>query len=341
MSVLQLTQRPLTASTLDGELFVGRERELAAIHRSLRLGFNVLVLGEPGSGRSSLLRRVQHAVEADAGGTVWVPGQPWPERIDIVEAIDDELGNRNEPRVRRKTPFGKESQVAGLEHVMTELADDRIAFGRPGANGQFTVLIDDADADVAYALFGRFRDVVWESPARWVVSGSLKRRDRYLAPPADAFFDTVIQLSELDPEDAAELLRRRTTAAGPNDPDARRLESAIPKLVNGLSQRTPRMILAGARRALMAEEPADAAAQQDLALLSAERVGGRSAAALMSELIEHGPTYAGDPDLLDRLALTRNRVVRLLKDLEAAGLVTATRAGRRVIYSPCEADNPR
>ena len=57
--MLQLSQRALTASTADGELFVDRDNELAAVERALHLGFSVYVAGQAGSGKTSLLRRLE------------------------------------------------------------------------------------------------------------------------------------------------------------------------------------------------------------------------------------------------------------------------------------------
>ncbi|MDQ1672503.1 MAG: ATPase domain, partial [Frankiaceae bacterium] len=42
----------------DAELFVGREAELTRLQRAVELGLNAVVVGEPGTGTSSLLRHL-------------------------------------------------------------------------------------------------------------------------------------------------------------------------------------------------------------------------------------------------------------------------------------------
>ena len=63
-SILQLTQRALTASDADAKLFVDRDAELATIERSLDLKFNVYLAGPAGSGKTSTLRRLQARLRA-------------------------------------------------------------------------------------------------------------------------------------------------------------------------------------------------------------------------------------------------------------------------------------
>ena len=64
--MLFLSQRPLSRGDIDRELFAGREAELERLRRAARLDFNVLVLGDPGAGVTSLLN--QHARQLEEDG---------------------------------------------------------------------------------------------------------------------------------------------------------------------------------------------------------------------------------------------------------------------------------
>jgi hypothetical protein len=73
-----LSSRPLRDIRADRALFAGRTPQLAALDRARRAGLNALVLGDRGSGKTSLLRQVArrlreercHRVElVDAGPT--------------------------------------------------------------------------------------------------------------------------------------------------------------------------------------------------------------------------------------------------------------------------------
>ena len=74
---MNLTSRPLLATQRDQALFAGRDWEVEEISRDLGRGFNVIVEGDRGSGKTSLLRALMwvHAEEQrDAGtGSISVP----------------------------------------------------------------------------------------------------------------------------------------------------------------------------------------------------------------------------------------------------------------------------
>ena len=60
---LRVDRRPLLDIASDVELFVGRESELARLRRSIDLGLNVAVVGEPGSGKTSVAAFVRQIWE--------------------------------------------------------------------------------------------------------------------------------------------------------------------------------------------------------------------------------------------------------------------------------------
>src|SRR6478609_4845027 len=62
---MRLSARPLLDNTADQALFVGRDAQLRAIEGSLRSGLNCLVAGEPGSGKTSLVRAAMFASLGD------------------------------------------------------------------------------------------------------------------------------------------------------------------------------------------------------------------------------------------------------------------------------------
>jgi len=59
-----------------------------------------------------------------------------------------------------------------------------------------------------------------------------------------------------------------------------------------------------------------------------------TAVKVLDALGERGPTHAGDEQLLAEVGITRSRVVQILADLEAQGMVAAERSGRRKLYRP-------
>src|SRR5215207_6678334 len=87
--MLQLSGRPLLDNQLDAALVVGRDDVVARVARAVEADLNVLLVGEHGSGRTTVLRQVarmlrQRQVEPrwiDAGSALTTP-----ELIDLITA---------------------------------------------------------------------------------------------------------------------------------------------------------------------------------------------------------------------------------------------------------------
>ncbi len=304
------------ATAADALLFVDRAAELEKLSRAVRHGFNSLVLGERGVGKTSLLRRFEHQllldhvecrfVEASGATTV-------PELIDILhEAVH---GRRRDPTDRIL------ASLDGREGIV-----DDLRLLAPSEGSRIVILLDSIGSpDVVQHLFGRLRDEVWQLPLLWVVAGNRPERSRYLEPPADSFFDAVIDVGELDEPDAGELLRRRAQRAGQDDVTAAVLLGVVAKLASQVTPRTPRNLLAAARDVLIEGEDDPTGWVTNLYALQASAAGlGRAPAMLFTEVMDLGPVSASDKRLLDRLGWTRPRAAQVLKQLEDAGLVVVT-----------------
>jgi DNA-binding transcriptional ArsR family regulator len=325
--MMQISQRPLSGSDADQRLFVDRGEETAAVLRALDLGFNVFVIGDPKAGRTSLLRHVERLVADSGGRTAFVDALSHEGLPGLLEALRGALGASPGPPLPTAGPAStvSESDVAALGPAPNDSAPDNSATADAA-----TVFVDNPTPGVAQALFGRFRDALWQFPYQWVVAGLLVRRSEYLEPPADSFFDSIVELGSLSEEDARSLLRRRIETAGDSE-DAHLLERSMEQIVKGTVERTPGALLAGARATLLRGAPDSAFA--DLVKLQTQANSmGRGHAMVFSELEAMAPVHAGDERLLQRLGYTRPRIVQILKDLEKEGVVESRREGRRQMY---------
>ena len=319
--MIQLSQRPLSASRLDGELFVDREKELAQIHRNLLLHQNVLLSGDRGSGRTSLLWRLKAELE----NTVAVAA---PKRDLVVFADAGWVSSVAEAVATVRTAADRvfEIEPAERQAAPMDVAINRMA---EAVGEDAIVLLDGLAPDVAAELFGRFRDALWEHRIRWVVTADEARRSEYLRPPADAFF-RVVPMAPLSAEDAGRLLLRRADAAGASD-DVDRLRAIAERIAASGEARTPRDVLVLAMRA-MESFPRTDPLDDLFAMREEARQLGATAERVFNVLEEFGPLHAGDERLVTRVGRTRSRVVQVLKDLEAAELVVARNEGRRRLY---------
>ena len=202
----------------------------------------------------------------------------------------------------------------------------REALAQIGSESPHVVLVDDLDRKDCHELFGRLRDELWELPIQWVVAGSASSLD----PPADTFFDAVVELPPLDHDGLRELVRQRAASGTPEE--GRLLASRADAIINNVAPCTPRRALSVLRDLYLSDDLAEATSQ--LADLQSARSGLKPTAnRLLDALINYGPTHAGDEELLADVGVTRSRIVQLLAELEADGLVTAQREGRRKLFA--------
>lgn len=313
--MLQLTQRPLTASDADARLFVDREAELSAIERALGLGFNVFLSGPAGSGKTSTLRRVEARLGTRSRFF----------NAARIDSFDDLIAG-----LAAAIGAGQQSSEAG-RRPGERWAGDALADIRAGAldlegGASPVVILDGLTDELRHELFGRQRDELWEVPLRWVVTGH-----GALTPPADAFFETATRLQPLDRRAMHDLLWRRSRTGTPDE--QARLEALAETLPSILGPATPRQLLAAARAVMLSDDPEDTLEQLRKQQSAREHVSA-TAGRVLDALEVLGPTYAGDERLLAEIGTTRSRITQVLRELETAGLVVSTRDGKRKLYGP-------
>ena len=322
--MLQLSQRPLSGSDADRDLFVDRTVELGHLERSAQLAFNVLVLGERGMGATSLVRQYQRRLE-DAGRGSYYVNAGWAE--DVAELVAEIRMAVDGPRPSKYTLDPMTRLMAS--RMLVREGEDRLSYLRAlservsESEGQRPIIILDemSEAELVHEFFGRHRDDIWQMPFRWVVCGRMSRRSRYLEPPADAFFDSVLTLGPLDTAASRDLLHARLAGAGPADREARvRILDNRDRLVEQ-GEGNPRRLLAAVRDALLRSSEEVLVADQ---LLSSAAELGKTEMRAVRYLLRSGPTSASDEKLLEALDITRARATQVLRRLEDAGHVHAS-----------------
>lgn len=322
--MLQLSQRPLSGSDADRGLFVDRTSELSHLERSAQLGFNVLVLGERGVGATSLVRQHQRRLEDTGRASHYVNGG-WAEEVpeigaEIRIAVEGPRPARysNELKVQylasRKLIREGDDRLRGLRALSKRVSE--LGSERP------VIILDEMhQPELVHELFGRYRDDVWQMPFQWVVCGRLSRRSRYLEPPADAFFDSVLTLDPLGTAASRDLLKARLSGADSTDDGALVRIVANRELIIRQGEGNPRQILAAARDVVL--RSSEEALAADRLVASAAELGATEMVAVRY-LARHGPTSASDQKLLDALDITRARATQVLRRLEDADLVYAS-----------------
>ena len=187
------------------------------------------------------------------------------------------------------------------------------------------ILLDDPDAEQAATLFGRLRDELWQPPVWFTVAVNPSTYTSVLSqPPANAFFDVMIELEPLEPNVAVDMLRRRKHRGELAEEIAEPAQAMQPRAVLLSAEAGP-----GARY--------DAELQHEL-LTRAERAAGRAGAALVAEIWNRGAVSASDADLQRSLGVSRARLTQLLTLLANQGTARFELPGR--IGSDRSTQNP-
>ena len=325
-----LSGRPLRDTRPDRKLYTKR-REHELLRKSAEQGLNTLVVGERGSGTTSLLRQVTLDLREHDKPAVFVDGKLATDAYSFLELIRYQLGQAPNLLETVRDRYARAFQPRPNLGAATMLLDLIDSLRDPTGNQPHTVLLIDGipSADEAHTLFGRLRDELWQLPFSWVVAADERDKAALLRPPADAFFDRLINLTPLDEKEQIRLLAKRVKV---DDREALRpmLEA---------SGGNPRRLLALARDALEGGHVVeDMLAARAVREQRASELG-RPASMLLAELEARGAASASDDELLRSLGWTRTRAVQVFSELEEAGLVTSETEKRpsgrpRKIYRP-------
>lgn len=296
VSSVTLSGRPLLDNPVDARLFVNRAREIAALRTAVDRQFNALVTGERGIGKTSLLRAFAYTCRQEAPMTV----------VRYVHAAGIRDAGGLFDKAMEATIGSVTATIAAAAPALERIREQ----SEHGLDVRIVVVVDDVSADAGHALFGTLRDELWALPCQWIVSVQPADRGALQLPPADAFFETVVDVEPLSIDDGAELLNRRQKFS-------RGASHEMARAAGG----NPRNILAIARE--VAAEPdrlydvMSQLSQRDSAIHKL----GRPAVMLGAVLGSSGAASASDEALLNELGWTRPRVVQVLAQMEEAGVV--------------------
>jgi hypothetical protein len=293
---------PLSERREDASLFVAPEGYERALWAALQ-GLQQLILAARGAGKTSALNRLAFELrDRDLARVVFVS-------LAAVDSVDGAL----------QLLLGAAAEALGEELAWApppprpnESERDRnvrSALAQLAKLERCTFLIDDAQAEhVAFALFGTYRDRIWETGHQWILAARPSDRRWLLRPPADAFWEEVVQL-QYTPAQARALIERRLEGDAP----------WIEPLVEAVGT-NPRRLLGAAQATTRAEGPAAVLLEWQNWRAALANLDPREAT-LMEELSGREPVSASDPEFLSSLGWARASLLRTLDSLEARGLV--------------------
>ncbi len=315
-----MSVQPLAQSRADQRRFVDRNRETDEILRAVGDSRPVLLLGERGSGRTSLLNHVAWLLARQepprqaviiSGELASTPSQLLGVLVARVQRLAEPAGSRvrwiEDLRALSLPdgPFGQVAQPAIVMELVDLLGERLAAAARP-----VCLMVDGITPTVAHGVFGSLRNELWAlDGASWVVAGDSAAETLYLEPPADAFFEQTVRLGPLTDPDAAKLLRAHLPDLTKAD-----IERAL-----AVADGNPRRLLRAAADIQAGIQPVSRGA--DKITERATAAAGPLAGALVNYLAEHGPASASDATMLRQIGASRQRASQLMHELESAGLL--------------------
>lgn len=288
--------------------------------RAVAASQNVLLLGEAGSGRTSLLNHVAWllAREAQPCDSLLVSGESATSAAQLLGVLVARVQRLAEGGRTRaswiedlralSTPDGPFGEVARPAIVM-ELVD-LLGEALASVPRAVCVMVDGISPAVAHAVFGTLRNELWAlDVVSWVVAGDSAAGSLYREPPADAFFELTVELGSLSDEDARKLLRSHAPELDEAEIDA----VLVPARGN------PRRLLRAAAEIQVGATPTDSGVHE--LVEQTEAIAGPLAGRLIEYLAEYGPASASDATMLRQIGASRQRASQLMHQLESAGLL--------------------
>lgn len=313
--MIELRTRPLRATHADVAYLVQRPDELAALKSAVSYGFNAMLLGERGSGKTTLVNMLAAALEEEGWRVAQVTGGRFNSASevlwDVARVVAEDAAGAWDAADRARGRGGDPLVIAyaALVEAVAELPD------------RTAILLDGLAPPLVHEVFGRMRDEMWALQLQWVVTGDVEDKAVLLAPPAEAFFERVVTLAPFSEEQIERLLTMR-------DPDGE-LGDHIRVLIAERCAGNPGRALVLARQALVSADPL-ADIDRGSVIEQVERELGEPAARLADDLARNGPSGPSDAGLLRRIGWSRPRAYQVFQALQRAGFteVSTERTGR-------------
>ena len=291
------TKRPLLATAADQRRYVEDKSRIQARKAALKRR-NVLVSGEAGSGKTSLLNHIAYGAEAPNADCILVQARLAAGSRGLIDLL---LLEAEDAGWISRESLGAEDDPLAAARQIRRLRD---------APEPAIVLLDDPTSEQSRTLFGRLRDELWQTPVKFVVTVTPAVFQTLQQPPVDAFFDTAITLEAFSDGTSAEFLNRLSD-----------LGETVAVLDAPEYPVMPRALVAiAAGEALQAQF--NPFIRRDRAE-EAERVAGRPGKALLEAIWSRGPVSASDEELQRSLGMSRTRLTELLRKLEDADVLVS------------------
>lgn len=210
-SMRRLSLRPLFPTKNDIGLFVGREKEMNVIESCMRNRLNLLLVGERGTGKTSLLNYTYYkTIKID--NVVGVLVNILPKSISDTSSFLNLVLDSTLDEIRHKhfaEQFFSEFDTRRTNDVF--IAFNSIITILKQHNVEVVFLIDGFDhrVELCYRIMSSLREVFWQTEFPVIMTGDSNKINEYRRPPLDAFFDKKLEPQPLSSDEIMKLFELR------------------------------------------------------------------------------------------------------------------------------------
>ena len=356
--------RPLLSMVDDESFFVSVD-EIQKIHRAIKTNENALIIGERGSGKTSLLNHLNYQYTESKKDKQNMPVQLNLLRIEsfnqttFLETLIDNIFDSAMKFRTAGEKFRRALEKSGVIYNLNEnmrsfpiTLKGNIMYGRKNAsyetlverlerlvhslrdrNIQIFVMIDDGDkinSELIWGVFRKLRDTLWDLRVTLVMSVLPEQVAEITKPPLDQFFQYQIKVKHYDQMKALELITKRAKFA------KQKIEfekDALARLVAD-TKGNPRSIITVTKRVLESTKENNKITENMIGELDLPYSSELSniERSVINYLIHNPHVSASSEDFSKNLGVTRSRLAQILNELRERKLIKSAKEGRKEKY---------
>ena len=356
--------RPLQSMGDDESFFVNVD-EIQKIHLAIETNENALIIGERGSGKTSLLNHLKYEYTNSEKDKQIIPVQLNLLRIENfnqttfletlinnifdsaikfrtkgekIRSILEKLGpSGNVDENIRSFPITIEGNISyGRKEVDYEsLVErlERLVHALQNRNIQIFIIIDDGDkihSELIWNVFRGLRDTLWDLKVSLVLSILPDQVSEITKPPLDQFFSYWIKMKPYGQMKTHDLISKRVKFAKQK---IELSDDALARIVQD-TKGNPRSIISMMKRIFESKRKTNEITEKIVEELGTpyQLELNNIESSVINYLVHNPHVSASSEDFSESLGVTRSRLAQILYELKQKGLITSEKDGRRMKY---------
>lgn len=357
-----LSARPLV-SAVDSETLFVEPDEVKKIQLAIETNENVLIIGERGGGKTSLINHIYNIYNNTKEDRKIVPIRFNALLIGdftttnflkaLMDNIFDSIMNFRTKGEKLWSILEKTMGASNKDYSSFPIAlEGNIRYGEKNADFEVLtnrlerivhtlrnrkveifVLLDDTDKfhpNIVWNTFRGIRDMLWDLRVSFILTSLPDQVSELTRPPLDQFFPYWIKLKPFDEKMTKELLDKRNKYAHTQI----RLNDDTLKQIVTQTRGNPRTILSMMKNIIESGKYGNPITTDDI-----ERLGlpysfdlSKIKRDTINYLAANPNVSASDEDFIEKMNLTRNRIVQILHELQEKGLIGSKKEGKKIVY---------